>query len=97
MENNDFNNLIISGVIEGVPTLTNSEKGRVVKFMLKSKQDISDTQPHTEWYSVVCPPPASAIAAHLVADKRVMLIGSLRSKDGGAAKSVLAYDIQLLA
>lgn len=94
---NDFNHVIISGEIDGVPALSNGPKGRIVKLMLKSKQDISETQQHTEWYAVVCPPPASAIAAHLVAGKHVMIMGSLRSKDGGAAKTILAHDIQLLA
>lgn len=93
----DFNHVIISGVVHAAPELGQSQKGRIVKLIIKSKQDISPEQPHTEWYNVICPPPVSAHAGHLVAGQSIMIMGSLRSKDGGQSKSILAADVQKLA
>lgn len=93
---NDYNHVIASGTVKGTPEVVDQQKGRVVKLLLESKQDISDTQPHTEWFYVVCPPPLSREAAHLVAGNRVMVLGSLRAKDGGPSKMLLANSFQLL-
>lgn len=93
---NDFNHVIVSGTVHKEPESTMQPSGRVVKLLLESRQDFSETKQHTEWYSVVCPPPVSASAVHLVAGRKVMVMGVLRSKDGGQAKSILAHSLQIM-